>query len=196
MRTISLAFLVLLCPALASADYAVQGIRTSCSETGFEISSYAVVNQTPTSSVIEEAPGKAIYFGTEKRSVTCQVGKHRVRAEFFTHEPRARGECGGAPGSSVTIWVDDSRLMGNQLFNNGCFESLDKVSFSQSKWIGFIFEMCGHTSRGDDLTVKGCFQFKRGTFWSIKRPLGSFPLTDLIANQALQRTPKNGAAER
>lgn len=196
MKKISLAFLLLAYPMLSNADYGIQGIRTSCSKAGFEISSYTLVNQTPASPVIEEGPGKAIYFGAEKREVACQVGKHKLKAEFFTNKPKDRGECGGAPGSSVTIWVDETRVMGNQTFNNHCFESLDKVSFSQSEWIGFVFEICGHTSRGYHLTLEGCFEFKQGTFWSIKKPFGPFPLTDLIANQALQLTPKSGAAER
>lgn len=197
MKRISLfALLMLGHPILSVADYGVQGIRTSCTKAGFEISSYALTNQTPSSSVIDEGQGKALYFGTDKRVVDCLVGKHKIKAEFSTDEPRERGECGGAPGSRVTLWVDGTRLMGNQLFNNHCFESLDKVSFSQSEWIGFIFEMCGHTSRGYFLTMEGCYQFKQGTFWSLAKPLNSFPLTDMIANKSLQPAPKSSASER
>jgi len=183
-------------PAHSQADYGVQGIQTACTKTGFEISALTLMNQTPSAPVIEEGPGKATYFGSEPRVVSCQVGKHTIKAEFSTDEPRERGECGGAPGARVTILVDGTRLMGNQLFNNHCFESLDKVSFSQSEWIGFVFKMCGHTSRGYHLTMEGCFEFKQGTFWSLTKPMGPFPLTELIANKALQLTPKSGAAER
>lgn len=101
-----------------------------------------MTRQAPKSLLVKEGPGREIYFGHEKRTLSCQVGKHKLRAEFFTEQPKDRGECGGAPGSRVTIWIDGTRLMGNQLFNNHCFEPLGKVSFRQSDWVRFVFEMC------------------------------------------------------
>ncbi len=199
MKRLALVPLVIMCwPLSGQADYAFQGIRTSCSKSGFEIAGYSLINQTPNSGVIKEKDGQTIYFGADKHMVSCEVGKHSIKTEFVTSKPMERGMCAVAPGSSVTIWVDDVLLMRNQLFNNECSESLDKVSFSQSQWVGFVFEICGrakNSTRSGHLQVKGCFELSKGTMWGLAMPLSKWPLTDMIANKVLQLTPKNGAAE-
>ncbi|MBZ0093911.1 MAG: hypothetical protein K8H75_00835 [Sulfuricella sp.] len=182
-------------PLSAYADFSVQGVRTSCTKDAFEVSAYTLMNETPKKAIIEKGEGNEIYFGTAGRVVTCQVGKRILKAEISNEEPRERGACGGAPGSDISIWIDGVVVMQRQLFNNDCYQSLDRLVFSQSEWIGFVTKICGHT-RGMYVEMEGCFDFKEDAFLSLKFPLSPFPLEDLIANKALQLTPKSGAAER
>ncbi len=194
-NTVLLLVVLAYVPVSANADYSVQGVRASCSKGTFEASAYTLMNETPKQDIVDEGNGKQIFFGTTARVVTCQVGKRLLKAEISTEEPRESGACGGAPGSHVSIWIDGVAVMQRQLFNNHCYQSLDRLTFSQSEWIGFVTRMCGHT-RGMYLEMDGCFEFRNDAFLSLKFPLSPFPLEELIANKVLQLSPKSGAAER
>jgi hypothetical protein len=171
------------------ADYIFQGVRTICSKNSFEVFAINWTGEKPSYDVdviVEgEGKGKAFYLGTKRHVVSCQVGKHKVKTEFFTEESRERGACGGEPGSQVAFWVDDTQVQGYNLFNNYCFESLNEISFFQSKG-AYVLRVCGHKGRGVGEYKNGCFNLKENQFRLLANP---FPFSSLIENNALQMIP-------
>ena len=175
--------IIFLIVSASLADGLEQGIRVKCleSDAWFEVTSYNLINGKPATEMINADYGEKAYFDNDKHMVECNIGKYIIRAEFQNNHPRERGQCGAAPGANITVWINGKILIDNGLFNNGCFDSLEKIKFMNTKWEseGLIFEICGHTGGGSNPRVDGCFEFKRVLFESIKLPLP--PFSELIS---------------
>jgi len=169
------------------ADYIVQGVRVSCTKDSYTVSGYNLENQQPNGQVINKGQGESVYFGSQGNIVNCLIGERKLKAEFFTEEPQLNGECGGEPGSRVSFFVDDSQLLNVRLFNNSCFESLDKIEFSQIGSKGYVLKVCGHNWQ-----KKGCFVLKETEFKFLIESTSTFPFSDLVGNKTLKMMPIEG----
>lgn len=173
-----------LLPSVSHADYLVQGIRTICTKGGFEIEAVNLLNEDPNSDVVQEGHGKVSYYGTKTYSVSCQVGAHRVKAAIYNEEPSERGACGGEPGSTVNLWVDNVQINGNQPFNVQCYESLNKMSYIKNKKSKYFIKICGHNS-----SDSGCFVVEENVYRSLIDWTEPFPFSKLLENKTLKLIP-------
>jgi hypothetical protein len=190
-----LLILIVWLPLSAHAEFPVQGVHTSCSKNSFEVFAQNIMmDETPSTNLIEQEDGKEVYFGSKPRTVTCRVGTRIIKATVQTEEPREKGPCGGEPGSSISISIDGNDVMIGQLFNNHCYQSLDSVAFSQSEWVGFVAKVCGHTS-GLYVEAEGCFEFKEGTILLLDLPLSPFPMEKFLNPKLSELAPNRGANE-
>ena len=176
--TFAIIFLIV---SVSFANGLEQGIRIKCLSVEsdawfqFEVTSYNLVDGKPTGEVINADHGEKAYFDNDKHIAECNIDKHIIKVEFQNRLPRDRGQCGAAPGADLTAWID-GRILYNGLFNNSCYDSLEKMKFIKSKWEseGLTFEICGHTGGGSNPRVEGCFEFKRVLIEAIKLPLPPF----------------------
>lgn len=177
----------------ARADYSVQGIKILCTKDAFVISAHTLHNKKPSNDIVNEGKGNKIFYGTKTHAVSCLVGARSIKAEIKNREHRLKGACGASPGSYVTVWIDDTPVMQRQLFNNYCYQSIDSISFRQSKNEGFVTKICGN-GNASNFDFEGCFIFKQDRFLSQEFPLGQFPLSDFMEKDAHHPTKKQSNA--
>ncbi len=152
-----------------------QGIKVTCTSKLFAVASHTY-NNRPTARVVKMGEGKTIYYGFNKRDVDCPLDHHNLRVSFITHEPAAKGWCGGAPGSHVRIWIDGQLLIEN-LFNNDCYESLSTVSFEEQADGALTFTICGHKKEPGYPVINDCFTFQQEDLRSFPKPLPELPIS-------------------
>lgn len=172
IRNISFAaiviFLLPFCSSL-KADELTQGVMTYCKNDNFEISAYNLVNDQPSQdNRTPSLKGGEHTYDHEVHKLNCEVGHFNVRAEFQIDTPSERGECGGAPGGYVTVWLDNILFIDKTLFNNECRDSIDKVEIGTSSLYEPVLTICGHTSIHRNPEVDGCFKFSGGIIDSLK----------------------------
>ena len=152
----------------AFADEFIQGISFKCSKNAFLIETHNLENEYPNAKDLPK--GNNIYFNEGKYKESCIVGGNEILVNFENLKISEKGVCGLAPGSKITIRVNDKILIKSISFNNSCYESLRRVEFLQDQFVGFTFKYCGSTG-GGSLVVDGCFTFTQGLFEKIKKPL-------------------------
>lgn len=162
-------FLILIFPKNnAFSDEFIQGISFKCSKESFVIETHNLENKIPS---FQDLPkGHKVYFNSGKYKESCIVGGKEIFVNFENLKISEKGMCGLAPGSEVTIRVNNEILMKSISFNNSCYESLRRIEFLQDHFVGFRFKYCG-SSGSSPLVVDGCFTFTQGLFEKIKKPL-------------------------
>ena len=178
-KQIILIILVLSISKLSLADWAVQGIQITCNAVQFKVESYNLVNEDPSSNIVNAGNGMTRYFGNKEHTTTCKIDKITIDATFKTNTPKARGACGGAPGTNVSISVNGIESI-NALFNNECTESLDSVKLEDNRYVGYKLEFCGHTSSIISAQAKGCFEFRHQYFDYLTLPISGRPLSTIL----------------
>ena len=191
MKANSLIFIAaLLVPSISYADYAWQGIKVTCTNNKAEIKSYLLRNEDPASMVVNNSKNETIYYGNDEYKFTCKLTDNIVTGTIKNSKGSAKGMCGAMPGSYVTVAVNEDTVIQRQRFTNECYESLESISFTESKWVGFIFKLCGNTGISSNPRINGCYEFKQGLFEKMNFPLPNSPIRSLYTNKWL-KTDKN-----
>ena len=64
-----------------------------------------------------------------RRTLTCQLGKHRVTLRYMALPPRERGQCRGIGFTEISsLEIGRKRIMSNTEINSGCFFEATLIS--------------------------------------------------------------------
>jgi len=161
-----LALILLIIPIDVYADEIWQAILVDCHSETFEIRSY-------TENVPPQRNNKQIRILSEVGTfkAKCNVGHHKIVATISNKQPRTSRACGAAPGSEITVKVDDKILFKNEKMNIECYPSFRSILFNQSKWVGFSFKFCTNSGTGGTIHFNGCFEMEEKAFKEISLPL-------------------------
>ena len=175
--------ILLLTGSNSYSDELHEGIKYLCKGNRLEIEQINLWNdEKPQLRENEKA-----FFDKEQHNLECKIGKNTAKISFINREPKEKGMCGAAPGSYITISLNNDLIIQDAYIGNECLESLHKVKLEESRWVGMVLEICGHNSNGANPHFSGCLEYKKGMYKKLPLPLELYPISNLIDNKSFKK---------
>lgn len=156
------------------ADDAQSGFEVMCNNKDFRLSSFGWTNTLPDRPKNKDAKN---YKEFDKKTITCSVGIHNIKAEMNLPNKGAGGRCGSS--GYVSLWVNNNILIHNASFD--CSKHLKSIAISGYPRGGYQLELCGNSGFNSLPRFIGCVTIHSDNLERMSKPLGPiWSLTPLL----------------